>query len=1188
MQEQINKYARGIFEYEPPRIKSEEVSVYVVVYCNKDYEGVLHLYEESGKNIKGVVYSSDDRVILSERSFSKPANEIHFTVSPGSMMPGDVIDGNFTIVSSGGELIIPYSFRVEAGCFPSSIGDVKNLFHFANLAASAPEEAVGIFGSADFEDVFLGSDLSLRCIYEGLSKGEDERVNLEEFLIAVHKKSRINLNIKEKSRTYHDVYEVISDTIELESDTWGYAHIDVDTDVSFIECEKYRFDTDCFVANKYEFRYTIRPDKLHGGRNYGCISISTPLQKLTLNIVVDNSEQGLDDIVKARHEQMRCVVMMTELYIEFRSRMITVSKWVSDMKTVLAKYESTGAFDIHHKLVEAQVAIVDNDLVTAGAIIDDVKDSIKHESPDDYPLYCYFLYVNSLYSKDRAYSARVSTIIKECYEKNRDWRILWSLLFVDDEMENNKSLKLIRIKELYNRGCHSPIMYLEACLVLCELPQMLRVMNDFEHDVIMFGAEHRIIDNPVLCENACELITATRYDSDRYIPLLRTLYFSNCSDIILEALCKLAIRNNITSPEYMDIYLAGIEKGFKINKIFEFYLASRDKNDMSPLPKLVLMYFSYNNNLDSDMRAYLYANIISNKADNPQMFRSYMPDMERFVKEQIMVGRISDHLAIIYREIMDESFVNADNAALVAGVYFTYKITCNVSDFNKVIIRHKESSSQKEYAFTDNKAYVRIYTEDPAILFEDEGGNRYCSGINYSIARLFDDDRIVEACMRVNPDIVQLELYNNDKIIRYHRHNYENTGALIRILNTGDVSRNYRKIINGLVLDFYYDSYDEEGFKAYVRDLDIRNLDHKQLTQLMDMYVTHGEMKQAYDLCMTDSYMDMNPKRVLKMCSSLVFGDTVTGGKLLDMCYFAFSAGKYDDNTLDYLVRNYNRGTAEMLDIWNTAKEFGLDTYELEERIVGQMLFTHKDPNRILDVFTHYYAGGAKERIVEAYLAYDSYMYFVKDMGISEDVFNLMEAYFENGKDLTMVCKMALLRRYSYMDKLTSFRRNIGEKAINELVRKGYVFPFYLALADKMNIPIGICDKMMVEYHSNPGDNVVIHYFIGEGSKGSGKYLVENMKNVYEGIFVSQFVVFSGDKLQYYITVNPDSDSEIATEPKVLPAPARSEILTMGRYKMLNDMIINRQKHNDAELDKQMHVYAVNENVTRQLFVPKL
>lgn len=71
--------------------------------------------------------------------------------------------------------------------------------------------------------------------------------------------------------------------------------------------------------------------------------------------------------------------------------------------------------------------------------------------------------------------------------------------YLNSDTENNKSIRLVRIKDIVNDGCTSPVIYLEAINILNAQPVLLRVLNKFEIKVINFGCRYGIINESSLC-----------------------------------------------------------------------------------------------------------------------------------------------------------------------------------------------------------------------------------------------------------------------------------------------------------------------------------------------------------------------------------------------------------------------------------------------------------------------------------------------------------------------------------------------------------------------------------------------------------------------------------------------------------------------------------------------------------------
>ena len=120
--------------------------------------------------------------------------------------------------------------------------------------------------------------------------------------------------------------------------------------------------------------------------------------------------------------------------------------------------------------------------------------------------------------------------------------------------------------------------------------------------------------------NINEILLQCNFYGVNNIDKLKEKMYEYYSDgAILEGLCKILIRNHCVGSKYIEYYELGIKAEFKITRLFELYIESRRPDDMSPLPKIVLMYFSYNNSLEATYKAYLYANIINNKTDKKNL-----------------------------------------------------------------------------------------------------------------------------------------------------------------------------------------------------------------------------------------------------------------------------------------------------------------------------------------------------------------------------------------------------------------------------------------------------------------------------------------------------------------------------------------------------------------------------------------
>ena len=111
----------------------------------------------------------------------------------------------------------------------------------------------------------------------------------------------------------------------------------------------------------------------------------------------------------------------------------------------------------------------------------------------------------------------------------------------------------------------------------------------------------------------------------------------------------------------------------------------------------------------------------------------------------------------------------------------------------------------------------------------------------------------------------------------------------------------------------------------------------------------------------------------------------------------------------------------------------------------------------------------------------------------------------------------------------------------------------------------------------------MIHYRITDDSGEEADFLVRNMDENYQGVYSSDFVLFYGEKLQYYITEEREGERE----------PVRSELIerdvtrggrTDSRYDYLNDMLLSESMHDDMSLTDLMDQYMILTETVEEFF----
>ncbi len=100
---------------------------------------------------------------------------------------------------------------------------------------------------------------------------------------------------------------------------------------------------------------------------------------------------------------------------------------------------------------------------------------------------------------------------------------------------------------------------------------------------------------------------------------------------------------------------------------------------------------------------------------------------------------------------------------------------------------------------------------------------------------------------------------------------------------------------------------------------------------------------------------------------------------------------------LIYLCKYFNGPTKQMAELWKAAGEFQIDTFDLEERILTQMLYTTDYTPHMEEIYESYCAGGGRDLVCMAYLSYFANMYLTEDAVVPEHVFRQIRERYLTG-----------------------------------------------------------------------------------------------------------------------------------------------------------------------------------------------
>ena len=1185
MKEKINQYAKGIFEYSRPKMCLAPEMLEFSVAAGENYKGSFTVENEEKTLMKGMISTDCHYMLLEQDTFHGESNEITFLFQAQHLSPGETIKGNIRIISDCGSKMLPFSVSLHAPFYETSIGKIRDLAQFAELAKENLQEAVTIFGNERFEEVLLKQEETAKEIYRGLSHTVNKGLAMEEFLLAIHKKLPIKLSTRKLSLVYEDCKESFREQLTLHKDNWGYCEYQVQSDAEFIELEHDKIRTLDFVGNHYKLPFVVNADKLRSGRNFARITISNVCQKIQIEITVQKAGWEAENIEQRICEQ-ESVLKVWKGFLAFQMGREKLGEYSINTERQACSVDKVtggkGEYQWVFQSLRIHLAILHrrDDVVDAGlAQIEEILDELKEANP---LFYCSYYYLRGLWKEEK--KADCVLKIRQCHVSDKaKWLQVWYLLQLDEEYSSAKKRHGIILEQL-QEGSRSPFLYWELCKLYNESPELLAELDEVTQQVLHWGCCHDCI-NEELQFRYTYLIGRKKNFSKLLLEDLCSIYEKNPTDDILTMICKMLMRDQRISEDAFRWYALGVEKNLKITDLYEHYMYSLGEQREWNLPERVLMYFTYNNHLSVERKALLYSYIVQQKQTNKSMYDAYLETMRAYTLQQLKEEKVYPGMEILYAEFLTEENLNEHIAQKLPGVLFAQEITCQNERIKGVYVRHSEIHKEEYVPFVHGKAVISKFTGNCWIFLVDEDENRYVQSVDYTTNRLIHLEHLAKKCMEYSMDDARLQLYLYEKRDSVNQNEEGLIELSRRVMEIPMLSSGHsRKVFYSLVRHYY------QNFEGELLDYQLEHMDWKQIEPSQrKQFIEYCAVRHCYDKAMEGvmqfGYEGMDTRRLLQASSqpfraSLEREDV----QLVKLAWYIFQSGKFDERLIAYLC-NYFRGTvSEMERIWQAAAGFGIEVRDFSERILAQIIFCDEMIPEAYEIFYYYYENGFNKKLIRAFLKMAAYKYLVKGWEIPEEMFDYF--YREVRVEENRPCLLAVLRYMSQKEEIYGEEKVFVDYNIHQLYEKNVVMGFFQQFHGKVSLPERIAKEQYVEYIADPKSEVKIHYKFSTDTSGE-EYITERMKNVFEGIRVKNFVLFKDEEVTYCISeITPEGEKKI-TEKRILSYQEKiSREEGTNWYQMLNQILQAKERKEQEKLLDTMFEYAERQETLKQLIKP--
>ncbi len=1186
MQDAAEKILEGKFNDNVYSLDFSSPVIELTLFPGQVYEGSFTVTGPESEVTEGVVSSTRLKMQCLTSEFSGRREEIGYRFDAGGMVQGDVLKGEFRIISNHGEYFVPYEVTIALGTLDCGLGVIKNLFHFANLARSDWDEAVKLFYSKDFERLFVGVDRQYYGIYRGLVGSDKRQQSVEEFLLEIRKKQKVEFLLEESEILIENPGGRTENRLVITRNGWGYSELPIEREGDFIVLEKDVIREEDFLGNSYRLPFYIAVEKLHAGKNYGYIRLNYPYGPLTARITVVNKTITASQVTGISRQKKYRLLELMQYYEAFRTKKISAASWLKETESLADALMQLDPHEISAKLFKAQLLITQEKYFEAEALLKQADAKMEENFRPE--LYSYYLYLTTLMNREEEYLDQVSGEVERIFAQNTDnWRIAWLLLYLIGDYAKSPARKWIFLEEQFRQGCSSPVIYIEAWNLIAANPALLLRLEPFEMQILSYAAKKELITAEVIIQIVYLAQKAKSY-SGRLFEILKACYQASPTEEVLQAICTLLIKGNITGKKAFVWYEKGIERELRITRLYEHYMMSLDLSQElwqeREIPKIVLMYFAFDSNLDTLHNSYLYAYVYHNQAQFPELYENYREQIERFVVFQILRGKSNRYLAYLYKNLVSPVMLTQETAAGLSSVLFMHRLKVEREDIRRVILVYEKENQETIYPVTGREVFIPIYGGDHHLLLEDAKGFRYGREEEYVCERLLAAEGQAALAAPYVTDNVHFNLWLCSDSGRLAGVTEENAEYMKRLLKAPEVIEEIQQEVRMRLLQFYYDNDRMTELDAFLEALSPREVKEDCHTRIVRFMVLRGMYEKAFEWVKLRGEEDMEAKIIMRLCSRMITLDGMVETPAMTILVFrAFRAGKYDENLLEYLCRFFRGTSKEMRDIWKAAEDFGIDTYDLSERILLQMLYTGAYMGERAEIFRRYVSGGARTEVELAVLAQCSYDYFVRDKQADGFLWEDLLRAAQRQEKIPFVCKLAFTKYFAEHKKQVDERiSHCLLPFLREILEQNKYFPYFKEYAEHIVSMRQFMDKTMIQYRVSSGNKAYIHYLL-ERESGPEEYSKEEMQDMFGGICVKQFVLFFGEHLQYYITEVEDGKEHL-TESGTLSRNDAGGEQRENRYTLLNDIAIGRNLHDYGTMDNLMREYFEQEFVVRELF----
>lgn len=1087
-----------------PQVSISVTNLDLEIEEGKVFKDSILLQSENQVPLKGMVFSTNDKVGIDKPEISGVKKEIHYYFKGKLAVAGNEFEGDLVILTNGGEFNIPYRIHVIPRSANTSIGRISDMEGFTRLYHASVKEAMELFFHPQFSQVFLKEEPEKQSLYHCLMKSRSKPLILEEFMTGAGYKEPVSLIVDEKSLVLNERDEEESILIKLSGQGYLEGRI-------YSEHQQLIFSTDRFTANDFEdgcLRISCKRNPRPASGS-DVIHISTVRQDITVPAEwweTESRAHGERERIKAVKE-LRAELMRNYLY--FRTASIDFEDFAQEAHRILDDLlYFTG--DMVWKLFLAHLLLMEEAVDQVKELMEEIY-RYEKESPFEPLAARYLMYLRAMVERTPDAIGEAVTSIRGFYEAtDKKAEALWMLIYLDRDYVYNKRLQYDTIKQLFQSGNNSSLLYFEACEILNKNPDFMEEAGLFELAIFRWGLRYGYVSMAMAYQFA-GLALKIKYYSRSVFSVARSLYKIEPEEKFLQVICSLLIKGNKTGKEYHEYFHQAVEANLKFVGLNEFFIRSMDYSSYEIIPQRVLIYFTYSNSLDYKEKAYLYSNILNNKAAYEEVYGAYYSKMPQFVEDQLRKGRMNEHLAFLYTQFQKEILENPGNAKAVCDVLFYKGIRCYNPRITGIYICSPETGEEIYYPLSGGYALVQKISDRSVIYFTDVTEQRYVSGIDYKLLPFLSLSQLPQKWVEKN--------LSNKKILQSLSDKVDGpvSAGDLPVFKKIAFNEDYRPFMRSRAIEkllkYYGDHQQKEELARWLTRTAYTDISPGFRKQLMDYYMETGMLENAFFGAELYGSLIMGAAKQLRLAS---FGvqhfESSHSETTLSLAYSAFLNKKYNRDTLGYLMKCFDGELLDLLLIWERASKIKVATADFEKKIIYQSMLTGSHTAGVFPVFESFYNRAPADPLAAEYLAYISALEMQEGVALPDSIHQIIGEEIREGRMSDKRARVNFL--YHFADKKDQ-HENIKEAVrmvIREFLEEDFYLPVYQAYRQIVSLPIDYCERTFITYQGDPGQDITLYYRIEqEEEEVKERHLLE----ILPGMYVASLHFYQSDHVNY-------------------------------------------------------------------------